>query len=46
MHTIPHFNGKGCRPYLEILETTKKGLIEIYSGKSDPTMRKYKDEED
>ena len=45
MHTIPHFNGKGCRPYLEILET-HEDLIEIYSGKSDPTMRKYRDEQD
>jgi len=43
MHTIPHFNGKGCRPYLEILETHNE-LIEVYTSKADANMRKYKDE--
>jgi hypothetical protein len=33
MYTIPHFNGKGCRPYIEILETREE-LVEIYSTRN------------
>jgi hypothetical protein len=42
VHTVPHINGKSARPYLEIVQVTKQPAV-IYSGKSIPDLRKYKD---
>lgn len=42
VHTVPHLSGKSARPYLEIVQVTKEPHV-IYSGKSIPDLRKYKD---
>ncbi len=43
MITIPHFNGKGCRPYIEVIEI-KDDLITQFSAKDHPNLKKYSDE--
>lgn len=43
MITVPHFNGKGCRPYIEVVEI-KNELTTIFSAKDHPNLKKYSDE--
>jgi len=43
MHTIPHFNGKGCRPYIEVVDIHDE-LITVFSAKDHPNLKKYSDE--
>jgi len=40
MVTVPHFNGKGCRPYIEVIQIADE-LITIFSAKDHPNLKKY-----
>ena len=41
MHTIPHMNGKSCKPFLELVSICNFSLI--YTGKHDSTVKSHKD---
>lgn len=41
MHTVPHFSGRTCRPFLELISI--KNFEVIYTGKNSNMLRSYKD---
>lgn len=41
MHTVPHLNGKTCKPYMELVSIINHATI--YTGKYDDNLKTYKD---